>query len=211
MRRNRETPDGINVEGASYVVIEGFIVNEMPRTGVRGVAGSHLTIRGIRADRNGVWGILIAHCDDAAVIGNETSRSAKEHGIYIGNSGDRPIVRGNIVWGNQSCGIHMNGDVSQGGDGIISGAWSKTTSSSTMAGRAAPASIATVFRILSFAIICFTTTTPAGSRFTESVEQRVPTGNLVVNNTIMMASRCPMGTEYQGGVRTGNTALTTSC
>jgi Periplasmic copper-binding protein (NosD) len=121
VRRNDRTPDGINVEGANYVVIEGFIVNEMPRTGVRGVTGSHLTIRGIRADRNGVWGILIAHCDDAAVIGNETSRSVEQHGIYIGNCGDRPIVRGNIVWGNQICGIHMNG-ASPGCDGIISGA-----------------------------------------------------------------------------------------
>ena len=35
VRRNRQTPDGINVEGASDVVIDGFIVNEMPRTGVR--------------------------------------------------------------------------------------------------------------------------------------------------------------------------------
>ena len=38
------------------------------------------------------------------------------------NSGDRPIIRGNVSWGNRQCGIHMNGDVSQGGDGIISGA-----------------------------------------------------------------------------------------
>jgi len=50
------------------------------------------------------------------------SRSQAEHGIYVGNSGDRPVIRRNVVWGNNANGIHMNGDLSQGGDGIISGA-----------------------------------------------------------------------------------------
>jgi hypothetical protein len=122
VRRNRATPDGINVEGASHVVIEGFIVNEMPRTGVRAVVGSHVTIRGIRASRNGVWGILTGHCDDLAILGNQVSNSVKEHGIYVGNSGDRPLISGNVCWGNRGCGIHMNADLSAGGDGIISGA-----------------------------------------------------------------------------------------
>ena len=40
VRGTAKTPDGINVEGAGYVVIEGFIVNEMPRAGVRGVRKS---------------------------------------------------------------------------------------------------------------------------------------------------------------------------
>ena len=120
VRRNRGTPDGINVEGASYVVIEGFIVDEMPRSGVRAVHGSHVTIRGIRAAHNGTWGIFTAHCDDVAVVGNQTSRSVKEHGIYVSNSGDRPLIGGNISWGNRGSGVHMNGDLGQGGDGIIS-------------------------------------------------------------------------------------------
>ena len=122
VRRNRKTPDGINIEGADYVVIDGFIVNEMPRSGVRAVVGSHVTIRGIRAAHNGSWGIFTAHCDDVALIGNQVSNSVKEHGIYVSNSGDRPLIRGNVSWGNRGCGIHMNGDLSQGGDGIISGA-----------------------------------------------------------------------------------------
>ncbi len=50
------------------------------------------------------------------------SRSQAEHGIYVGNSGDRPVIRHNLIWGNNANGIHMNGDLSQGGDGIISGA-----------------------------------------------------------------------------------------
>jgi hypothetical protein len=120
VRQNRQTPDGINVEGASHVVIDGFIVNDMARAGVRAVVGSHVTIRGIRASHNGMWGILTGHCDDLAIINNQVSNSVKEHGIYVGNSGDRPYIGGNISWGNRGCGIHMNGDLGQGGDGIIS-------------------------------------------------------------------------------------------
>ena len=40
----------------------------------------------------------------------------------MSNSADRPVIRGNTSRGNRQCGIHINGDASQGGDGIISGA-----------------------------------------------------------------------------------------
>jgi hypothetical protein len=120
VRRNQKTPDGINVEQAGYVVIDGFSVYAMPRAGVRAANSPHVTIRGIRTDHNGVWGIFTAFCDDVTIEGNHTSDSQKEHGIYVSNSGDRPIVRANTTWGNRGCGIHMNGDLSLGGDGIIS-------------------------------------------------------------------------------------------
>ena len=122
VRRNQKTPDGINVEQAGFVVIDGFTVNAMPRAGVRGAGSPHLTVQKVRADHNGVWGIFTAFCDDLKLFENETSNSVKEHGIYVSNSGDRPIVRGNTSWGNRGCGIHMNGDAAMGGDGIISGA-----------------------------------------------------------------------------------------
>ena len=116
------TLDGINLEGASYVVIEGFTVIGMPRTGIRSVTNSHVTIRHNVGDMNGRWGILTGFSDDLLIEDNEMSRSVAEHGIYVGNSGDRPVIRRNHVWGNSGNGIHMNGDLSQGGDGVITGA-----------------------------------------------------------------------------------------
>jgi Right handed beta helix region len=116
------TQDGINLEGASYIVIEGFTVVGMPRTGIRSVTNSHVTIRRNVGDLNGRWGILTGFSDDLLIEDNEMSRSVAEHGIYVGNSGDRPVIRRNHVWGNSGNGIHMNGDLSQGGDGVISGA-----------------------------------------------------------------------------------------
>ena len=121
-QRNATTPDGINLEGADYVTIEGFTVNGMPRTGIRSVLNHHVIIRNNRLDKNSKWGILTGFSDDLLIENNVATRSQVEHGIYVSNSGDRPIIRNNMIWGNRANGIHMNGDASLGGDGIISGA-----------------------------------------------------------------------------------------
>lgn len=120
---NPVTPNhGINLEGASWVVVEGFTVTGMPRAGIRSVTNNHVTIRRNTMDNNTYWGFLSGFSDDLLIEYNEASRSQVEHGIYVSNSGDRPIILRNHVWGNHANGIHMNGDISQGGDGIISGA-----------------------------------------------------------------------------------------
>jgi parallel beta-helix repeat protein len=120
---NNTTGDGINLEGADYVTVQGFTVKGMPRAGIRSVTNHHVTIKNNVVDQNGVWGIFTAYSDDVWIEGNSASRSVKEHGIYVSNSGDRPIIKNNVTWGNNVCGIHMNGDVEAGnGDGIISGA-----------------------------------------------------------------------------------------
>jgi hypothetical protein len=113
---------GINLEGADWIIVQGFTVTGVPRAGIRAVLNHHVTIRGNRLDANGYWGVLTGFSDDVVIENNETSRSQVEHGIYVSNSGDRPVIRNNHVWGNRANGIHMNGDVSLGGDGIISGA-----------------------------------------------------------------------------------------
>jgi parallel beta-helix repeat protein len=119
---NPVTPDGINLEGASWMVVEGFRVDGRGRAGIRAVLCEQVTLRGNRLDGNQKWGIFTGFCDDLSIEGNECSNSVVEHGIYVSNSGDRPTVRRNRIWGNNANGIHMNGDVSQGGDGVISAA-----------------------------------------------------------------------------------------
>ncbi len=119
---NPSTPDGINLEGASYVDIEGFTVNGRGRAGIRAVLCDSVTLRNNVAAGNDRWGIFTGFCDDLLIEGNATSGSLVEHGIYVSNSGDRPIIRGNWIFDNNANGIHMNGDVSQGGDGVISDA-----------------------------------------------------------------------------------------
>jgi parallel beta-helix repeat protein len=71
---------------------------------------------------NATWGIFTDFSDHLVIQNNECYGSQTQHGIYVSNSGDWPVVRGNRAHDNAAAGIHMNADVSQGGDGIISGA-----------------------------------------------------------------------------------------
>lgn len=122
-QRNAITPDGINLEGASYVTIEGFEVFGMPRAGFRAVLDTGVIFRFNVADSCGKWGILTGFSENILIENNQCGRSVAEHGIYVGNSADHPIIRNNICYGNKACGIHMNADFSlQPGDGIISNA-----------------------------------------------------------------------------------------
>ena len=114
--------DGINVENAAWIVIEGFTVNGRSRAGIRCAGSQHVTIRQNTTDGNGRWGIFTGFCDDLLIEGNLTSHSHAEHGIYVSNSAKRYVVRNNHSFGNAGCGIHNNGDLEtsrdMGGDGI---------------------------------------------------------------------------------------------
>jgi parallel beta-helix repeat protein len=115
----------------SYWVIAGFEVSGGPSWGIdmRGSDAAHshhLVVRYNRVHDNGLGsvvhtGIFLAFVDDAVIEFNESYDNG-EHGIYCSNSGDRPVVRGNALHGNAGCGLHMNGDASMGGDGVISDA-----------------------------------------------------------------------------------------
>jgi hypothetical protein len=119
---NPVTPDGINLEGASHVVIDGFVVNGRTRAGIRAVLASFVTVRNCRLGFNGRWGILTGFVDDFLAEGNEAHHSGLEHGIYVSNSCDRPIVRNNHVHDNHASGLHFNGDASLGDDGLVENA-----------------------------------------------------------------------------------------
>jgi len=121
-QQNSTTPDGINIENASWIVIDGFEVKDQPRAGIRTAVSNFITVRNNYCHNNQRWGIFTGFTDDLTVENNTCSFSADEHGIYVSNSSDRPIIRNNHSFNNSGCGIHMNGDISQGGDGIISNA-----------------------------------------------------------------------------------------
>src|SRR5947208_9178702 len=74
------------------------------------------------ANNCGSWGVFTSHEDGVLVQSNICSNAQTQHGIYISNASVGPIVRGNTVFGNNGAGIHMNGDLSQGGTGLITGA-----------------------------------------------------------------------------------------
>jgi parallel beta-helix repeat protein len=122
--RNASTADNINLEGANYVTVEGFVVNDAPRNGIRAVTATGVIIRGNVVSRSGLTGILTGFTPRIQIIDNIASDSEVQHGIYVSNSNtanDDPVIRGNECFGNNNNGIQINGDCVAGGDGVISG------------------------------------------------------------------------------------------
>jgi len=116
---NRDT---IFITFSSYVVLDGLRSFEANRAAVRVDWSPHVTVRNGVFGNNARWGIFTDFSDDLLIEKNETYGSVAEHGIYVSNSGDRPILRGNRSHDNRGAGIQLNADLSSGGDGIITGA-----------------------------------------------------------------------------------------
>ena len=123
--RNPVTDDIVNIEGADYIVIDGFLVENSPRIGIRIVNARGVVIRNNEVMRSGHTGILTGWTPEIEIINNISWGAGAQHGIYISNSNDpndNVIVRGNECYGNGQNGVQLNGDCWEGGDGIISGA-----------------------------------------------------------------------------------------
>ncbi len=120
--RNTMTPDGINIENSSYIFVEGFKIIGIERAGIRIAQSNNITLNGNFCSHNGRWGIFTGFADNVSIEYNECEFSQEEHGIYVSNSADNPHIRFNLSHDNYQCGIHMNGDESMGGDGLITNA-----------------------------------------------------------------------------------------
>ena len=178
--RNNKTADAIDLEGASCIIVEGFTITNpsaaITRAGIRSVTNQNVIIRNNNVDGMGTWGIFTAFSDDIVIEDNTASHSQSQHGIYVSNSSQRPVIRGNTLFGNNDCGLHMNGDVSQGGVGVITGlpGWSKETSPTTTAHPADRASTATACRTAGSRTTSFTMSIPAACRSTRSTPPILP-------------------------------------
>ena len=56
--------DGINVEGGSWITIDGFVCSNHTRAGIRLVTNSHCVVRNCDCETNGTWGIFTGFTDD---------------------------------------------------------------------------------------------------------------------------------------------------
>lgn len=115
---NATTPDGINIENANYIEINGVRAINQPRNGIRLVFANHCIVRNTYCNNNQKRGIFTGFTDDLLLEYNECLNSIDEHGIYVSNSSDRSVIRFNICHHNHAGGIQINADISQGGDGI---------------------------------------------------------------------------------------------
>jgi len=103
----------------SYWVIDGFEVVNSTHWGIDVRVTQYVTVRNCIVHNSTITGIFLAFAD-YSLIENNYSYSNGEHGIYNSNSADHVTIRGNRSLVNYGCGNHNNGDISMGGDGIIS-------------------------------------------------------------------------------------------
>ena len=113
--------DGILFYGkpSEHVVIQGIRFENAKRAGVIIHKSSHIIVRECEFESNGTWGVQTCLSDYITVENCRILSSKKEHGIYFSTT-DNPVARNNYIAGNNRCGIHMNGDKNEGGDGMIS-------------------------------------------------------------------------------------------
>jgi hypothetical protein len=88
---NANTADGIDLEGCSWIVVDGFEVTGASRAGIRSVLDGttnarHVTIRHNNCHDNGTWGIFTSHVDDLLIQNNIGANSGSQHGIYVSNA-----------------------------------------------------------------------------------------------------------------------------
>ncbi|MBN2005854.1 MAG: right-handed parallel beta-helix repeat-containing protein [Anaerolineae bacterium] len=128
------TGDGIRLQNVSYVTVEGFTIRNVSGRGIahRGATPEEpvhgLIIRDNFVTTTGGEGMYLSEVADSLVENNTIvgagtgGTSLSGHGIYLANAGsDGTTLRGNDISGSLTAGVHFNGDLSIGGDGIISG------------------------------------------------------------------------------------------
>ncbi len=111
--------DGILIENCEYVNVSGFTITGAWRAGVIIWYSKHIKVENMRLKANGKWGLQTCLSDYISVIDCDVSGSKREHGIYFSTT-DHPVVENCRIYNNRGCGIHFNGDKSEGGDGMIS-------------------------------------------------------------------------------------------
>lgn len=105
-----------------YWVLEGLDVDGAgSRNCIRPSVTTHTTVKDCRL-RDSEWVcIMSGHSDYMVLEGNLAFGSKNSHGIYMANSADNGVLRANRSHSNGKAGIHMNGDLSCGGDGVMTG------------------------------------------------------------------------------------------
>ena len=125
--RDGKTPVGIDLEpGCDYINISGFTIQKgdgsITKDGIK-ATGNNDSITNNTVTGVGGFGIFINNANNVLIQGNTvtgtTGTNTTGHGMYISGSSDGTVIRGNVIYDNSYVGIHLNGDVSEGGIGLV--------------------------------------------------------------------------------------------
>lgn len=108
-------------EASAWVIIEDLEITGATRAGIIVNGSSHIIIRNCEIHDNDKWQVQTCRADHVTVEGCTLYGATREHGVYFSTT-DFPVARNNVIYDNAGCGVHMNGDLSEGGDGMITAA-----------------------------------------------------------------------------------------
>jgi parallel beta-helix repeat protein len=128
-----DAQDFIQLSSSSYVTVDGFEVSGAPRSGIAilgnvddGSDARDVVIQNNHCHHNGGHvahgrhdGIFSGFALNLTIQDNDVHNNS-EHGIYVSNAADNPIIRRNHAHDVGDNCIQINADLSTGGDGLIS-------------------------------------------------------------------------------------------
>ncbi len=126
--RDNKTADGIDFElGNSYVILKGFSIvygdGSIQKHGIKVAGSDNISVINNTVNGVGGFGIFTDNANDTLIQGNSvtaiTGSGDTGHGMYISGTNDGTIVRANTIYNNANLGIHLNGDASEGGVGLV--------------------------------------------------------------------------------------------
>ena len=128
--RDNKTAVGIDLEpGDNYITISGLTIENsngsITKDGIKATGNNDSliddTVTGV-----GGFGIFADNANNVLIQGSTitgtTGSGNTGHGIYISGSTNGAVVEGNTIADNAYIGIHLNGDVSEGGVGLVTNA-----------------------------------------------------------------------------------------
>ena len=116
--------DAIRIEGAgnAYITVKGFTITNPSSTitgaGIHDDNGNFCTYEYNTVTGMGDWGIFTGFVSNSLFLNNICDASVNQHGMYVSNTCSYDTLQGNTCANNGGCGIHMNGDISEGSTGI---------------------------------------------------------------------------------------------
>jgi parallel beta-helix repeat protein len=128
-----DAQDWVQLSSCSYVTVDGFEVSGAPRSGIAilgnnndGSDARDVIIQNNHSHHNGGPtaagrhdGIFSGFALNLTIEDNEVHDNS-EHGIYVSNAADNPIIRRNLAHDVGVNCVQINADLSTGGDGLIS-------------------------------------------------------------------------------------------
>ncbi len=137
-QRDNKTQAGIDLEpGDNYVNLIGLTVDgssggfaEYPNygEGIKVTGNNDSVIDCTVTNVNYGFGIIADNANNVLLEGNNVSNTGDQgngnfgHGIYLSGTVTGAVIKGNTVDNNTYIGIHVNGDVSEGGVGLVTNA-----------------------------------------------------------------------------------------